>query len=287
MTKIQKVYDAADGSATPGRVFTSSIGVEQLIPAGNKLDFLMLGWKGAVSTAAVPIEDAVENLSAFTLYVGSSTRINMSLRQLCALMLAYYGQLPFIWENTDGTGNDFIGGVKIPVYAPVEASKPHTIACDRKAVSNIGTETLAIDAYYDTGEKSDGPVHAVKIDHTTAGSAGVEQIDPRIAPVGKLKKLILQQENPFADGNIDVSVQRMWIKANGERIAHINSLASHYKWAGRSVGVLDPMDDLMNVFTIVDLGPDGIDAKGQELTLEIDVQDISNNITIIPVVEIV
>ena len=289
MTKVQKVYDAADGSATPGRVFTASIGLEMVpvAPGAARLDHLLLGMKGQIATTAIAIETFAATLSEYTLYVGGNTRIKMSMRQLIALMLAYYHDLPFLWENTDATGNNFIGGVKVPVYAPVEAGTPFTHSADWVTQTNQTAETLAIDAYYDTGAEGVLPIHAINVDHTTAAGAGVEQLDAGIPPVGKLRYLILEQVNELADGKIDISIQRAWIKSRTQgRVAHLNMLASHCKWMGRSVGVLDPMDDLLKDFNIIDLGPAGIDAKADELRLELDVQDVSDAVSITPVMEL-
>lgn len=283
--RVSKVYDGTDPGATPGRVFTANVGQEEIIPSGAFLDSLSLGLKGAISTGAVAIEDFAGVLSEYTLRVGPETRILMNLRQLCALMLFHSGQLPFIWENTDNTGNDFIGGVRIPIQAPVEDGKPITHAATRTAVTNVATETLAINAYWDEAAGDKKPIHAVAIAHTTAGSAGYETLGFRIAPVGKLIGLIFQQVNIFADANIDISIQRVRILADGKSHSEFNALSDGYGWAGRSVGILDPMDDLMSVFTIFDLRGSGIDAAAQELTLQLDVQDVSDAITLIPVLE--
>ena len=284
--KVTKIYDGTDPGGTPGRVFTASIGQEEIIQEDKFLDSLLMGMKGAVATAAVTIENFAALLSEYTLRVGPETRILANMRQLCALMKLYYGELPFIWENTDATGNDFIGGVKVPVQAPATADKPITHAATRTAATNIATETLGIYGYWDGEARGKKPIHAVRINHTTAGSTGYEALNQRIAPVGVLAGLIFQSATVFADGVIAVSIQRALLFANGQRHSQFNFLSDHYGWSGRSVGVLDPMDDLMNVFNLIDLrGQGGIDAKGQELTLSLDVEDASDAIVIIPVIE--
>jgi hypothetical protein len=207
------------------------------------------------------------------------------MRQLCALMKAFYDDLPMIWENTDATGNNFIGGVRVPIHAPVDAAKPVTHAAGYTTQSNASVETLAITGYFDEDAKGKKPIHAVSISHTTAGSAGYEVMGFRLAPVGSLRYLIIQNLNEFADGNIDVSVQRVRILVNGQLYGQFNALADATRWSGRSVGVLDPMDDLLREFDIFDLGESGLDCKGQEVVLMLDVQDASDAITILPVIE--
>lgn len=283
--RVSKIYDGSDPGAAPGKDFTSSIDQETIVPAGNFLDHLRMGVKGAVSSAAVAIETFAGVLSEYSLKVGPETRLQMNLRQLCALMLFFYHDLPMIWENTDGTGNDFIGGVKIPVQVPVEEGKPITHSATRTAVTNIGTETISLDGVWLDSAGGKKPIHAVKIDYTLAGATGYDTPSFRIAPVGKLIGIIIQQEHPFADGDVDISVERVRILADGKYHTQFNALANAIKWMGRSVGVLDPMDDLMKVFTILDLRPEGLDAKGHELTLQLDVEDVSDTISIIPVLE--
>ncbi len=280
-----KVYDGSDPGGTPGRVFTASIGQETIVPEGAFLDHVSLGLKGAVASAAVVIETFAGVLAEYSLRVGAETRIQANMRQLCALMALYYKDLPMIWENTDATGNDFIGNVQVPIQAPVDAAKPITHAATYATQTNIATETLAITAYWDAEAGDRKPIHAVSIGHTTAGSAGYEVMGFRLAPVGKLVGLIIQNLNEFADGNIDVSVQRVRILVNGQNFGQLNALADATRWVGRSVGVLDPMDDLLREFDCYDLGKSGIDCKDQEVVLSLDVQDASDAITILPIIE--
>lgn len=283
--KPSKIYDGTDPGATPGRVFTASIGQETIVPEGKFLDHLCLGLKGAVSIGAVVIETFAGLLSEYTLRVGAETRIIANMRQLCALMKAYYDDLPFIWENTDVTGNDFIGGVRVPIQAPMDTAKPVNHAATRTAQTNISVETLAITGYFDEDAKGKLPIHAVSIGLTTAGAAGYDVLGFRLAPVGKLRYLIIENTNKFADGNIDVSVQRVRILVNGQLFGQFNALADSIKNNGKTVGVIDPMDDLMTGMDIFDLGESGIDCKGQEVVLALDVQDVSDAITILPVIE--
>jgi len=284
--KEVKIWDGTDPGGTPGKVFTGSLGSEEIIQEDKFLDSLMMGVKGAVSTAAVAIETFVGVLSEYTLRVGPETRLLMNLRQLCALMKLYYGELPFIWENTDNTGADFVGGIKIPVQTPAEVSKPISHAATRTAVTNIGTETLAVYGRWDSEARGKKPIHAVKIDHTLAASAGYETMGWQIVPVGKLIGLIIQQTTVLADGSIVGSIERLQILMNGQRHSEFNLLADNYKWGGRSVGILDPMDDLMKPFLLLDLRDiDGIDAKGHELVLMFDVETASDALAVIPVME--
>jgi len=287
MIKVTKVWDAADGSATPGRVFTASIAQEFVPNGGDELSYFKMGVKGAVSTSAVVIETFAGLVAPFTLRFGGDNRLVLNLDELCALMAFYYHEIPAVGENTDGTGNDFIGGLKIPVYLKAEAGKQFLVQADRTAQTNIGTETVDLYGYWDAGEPNRKPVHAVRIAHTTSGSAGLETLGSQIVPEGNLIGLIISEPNGFADGNIDTSVQRVKILANGKKVAEFNDLGDV-----TPTEVLDyvaplPIADLLRPFRRLDLRDAGIDAKGQVLTLQLDVQDVSDACVIIPVLETV
>jgi hypothetical protein len=245
-----------------------------------------MGVKGAVSTAAVTIESFGGLVAPFTLRFGSENRIVLNLDELCALMAFYYKEVPAIGENTDATGADFIGGLKIPVYQKADASKQFLVQADRTAVTNIATETLALSGYWDTGETGRKAIHAVRIAHTTSGSAGLETFGSRIVPAGKLVGIIVKVPNGFADGNIDTSIQRLKILANGAQIAEFNDLADHTPVDELDYVTPSPLSDLLRQFRFYDLRPMGLDAKAQELVLQLDVQDVSDAVVIIPVIEI-
>ena len=284
--KVSKVWDGTDPGATPGRVFTGSIGQETITQMGKELSFLKIGLKGAVSTAAVTVEAFVAVLSEYTLRVGVNERIVMDGQDLCALMSFFYNEKPRIGENTDATGNDFVGNIKVPIYAPVDNATPVTHSATRTAVTNIATETLSVSAYWDAGEAGRKPIHAVKISHTTAASAGIETLGFRIAPVGKLIGLIIKQASDFADGNIDVSVQRVRLLEDGQLHSQFNALGD-----GRTTATIDyvtpsPMAGILAPYLTIDLRPSGIDAKAKEITIQIDVQDVSDAIAIIPIMEV-
>jgi hypothetical protein len=284
--KAAKIMDGTDPGATPGRVFTASIPQETIIPEGGFLHYIKMGLKGAVSSAAVAVEAFAPVLSEYSFRVGPENRIVMNGQDLAALSAFYFKEQPVIGENTDNTGTDFLGNVKIPIFAKADPTKPFTHAATRTAVTNIGTETLAMTGYWDETDGGRKPIHAVKVPYTTAGSAGYDTVTSQIAPVGKLIGLLIKQVAGFDDGNIDVSVQRVRILANGQLHSQFNVLADAGFPAEIDLVTPSPMADLLRLYTCLDLRDSGIDAKGQALTVQLDVQDTSDAISIIPVLEI-
>ncbi len=284
--KRTKIWDAADGSAVPGRAFTASIAQEAVPNDGAQLDFLTMGVKGAISTAAVAIETFAGLIAPFTLRFGADNRIVLNLDELVALMWFYYGDRPDIGENTDNTGNNFIGGLKIPVYQKSDASKQFLVQADRTAQTNVATETVSLTGSWDSDKSARKAIHAVRVAHTTAGSAGLETLGFRIVPQGNLIGLILKVPNGFADGNVDTSIQRVKLLANGSKVADLNDLGDVVPGPDVDYVTPSPIGDLLRQFRIYDFRDSGFDAKGQELTLQLDVQDVSDAVVVIPVLEI-
>lgn len=285
MTRVSKVYDGTDPGATPGRVFTASIGQETIIPEGNELSYLKMGIRITNSTAPVVLEDVASLLSEYVLRVGAETRLLLDGRDLAALMVFFFKELPVFGENTDNTGSGLLGGIKVPVYAKVDNAKPFTHTATRTAVTNATVETLGITAYFDTEEAGRKPIHAVKITHTTAASAGYQTLSFRIAPVGKLIGLLIRQPNGFDDTNIDVSVQRVRILVNGQLHSQFNALTDFSTMAPIDFVTPTPLADLLRPYIPCDLRNGGIDTAGQEVTMQLDVQDVSDACAIIPVIE--
>ena len=284
--KISKVWDAADGSPTPGRVFAASIAQEVVPGLGQRLDYMKLGVKGAVSSAAVAIETFAGLISPFTLRKGAENRIVLALDELCALSVAIFGHRIAIGENTDNTGNDFLGDIRIPVFDDVDSANQFLVQADRVAVTNIGTETVSLSAYFDTGMTEMKPIHAVRIPHTTVGTAGMEQFGPKIPAVGTLKKIIVKVPNGFADGNIDTSIQRLKVFDETQVVAEFNDLGDAVTLGDLDYVTPTPYADLMKQFRVFDLGPAGLDATKGTLSLAFDVQDVSDACVIIPVLEL-
>lgn len=286
MAKSYKVWDAADGSATPGRVFTASIAQEVIPALGERLDYLKLGVKGAVSTAAVAIETFAGLIAPFTLRKGAQNRIVLNLDELVALSAHTFGNLPAIGENTDNTGNNFLGDVRIPVFDSFESERQFLVQADRVAQTNVGTETVALTAYADGGFENRKPIHAVRIAATTAGAAGIEQFQPKIPAIGTLKSMMFKVPNGFADGNIDVSLQRIKLYKGTQLIGEFNDLADAESLCPVDYVTPTPHADLLRQFRVFKLGENGVDTKGGDVSLAWDVQDVSDNIVVIPIIEI-
>lgn len=284
--KIYKVWDAADGSAAPGRVFTASIAQEVIPALGARLDYLKLGIKGAVSTAAVVIETFAKVVQPFTLRKGAQNRIVLMGDELCALSAHIFGTLPAIGENTDNTGNDFIGDIRIPVFDDFEPARQFLAQADRVAQTNIATETITLTAYSDTGFDDRKPIHCVRLAATTSGSAGMEQFGPKMPSVGTLKSIIVKVPTGFADGVTATSIERLKVYKGSQLVAEFNDLADAETLCPLDYVTPLPIADLLRQFRVFKLGNSGISTLDGDISLAWDNQATSSAVVIMPVIEV-
>lgn len=285
--RAMKIQDGTDPGATLGRVFTASIGQETIVAEDNFLDHVRIGINGAIATAAVVIETFAGLLSEYSLRVGPEFRLLGNLADFVALMAFYYHRQPTIGENTDATGNDFIGGVMLPVQAPADAAKPFTHASTRTAQTNVATEVLAETGHWAPEAGGKKPVHAVVITFTSAATAGYQTLDFRVAPVGRLIGIIIAgpAAGGLTDGNVDISVQRVRVLVNGIVRSQFNALADPSYPQMIDYVTPNPAADLIRPYQMYDLRPEGIDTREAVVTLQIDVQDVSDALRLMPVLE--
>lgn len=284
--KITKIWDAADASAVPGRAFTASLPQEPVPTLGTRLDFMKLALKGAISTAGVAIETFAQVLQPFTFRKGGATRLVLMGDELAALSTFIFGNRVAIGEATAGSGNDFIGDIRIPVFDAADAANQFLVQADRVAQTNVATETIGLTGYFDTGMTERKPIHAVRIPMTTSAVAGMQIVGSRIPAVGNLLGMIVKVPNGFSSGNIDTSIQRLKIYDDTQLIAEFNDLTDAETLGDVDYYTPTPYGDLMRQFRVFRFGETGIDASKGTLSYAFDVQDPSDNVVVIPVLEI-
>jgi|SRR3990167_321966 len=285
--RIYKHWDGPDPGATPGRVFTSSIGQELLVSGGAFLSHLMLGLRGTIATTAIPIEEFIDTISEYDVWVGSELRIKLDGNDLCALSAYYAGVVPLVLENTDATGSLIVGGIKLPINAPADNAKPMSHAATKVTQTNVVVETLSVTGYWIDNAGDRKPVHAVVITLTSAGATGTDVFNFRLPPVGKLVKLIMAMPaaSDFTDTNIDVAFQRVKLVRDGETVAELNTLGDHQQKLVTNLLTQLPTDDLLSRYKHFNFSDEGFNLKEGVWTITIDNQDASDALRIIPVIE--
>src|SRR3990167_1480623 len=286
--RINRIWDSALPSATPGRAFTASIGQETVTPQDKFLDHLCIGFTQDIDTGAVVIESGIDIIALLTLRFGAETRIQMDGNDLVALSAFYYGQKPFIHENTDATGTNLVGGIKIPVQQAADINKPFTLAADVAVLANSDTETLGVDGYWLSKDYGLKPVHAVVTALTSAGAAGRDQFNFRLTPVGTMVGLIVAMPaaSDFGEANVDTSFNRVEVIRDGEVVGSLNTLSSSLHAEESEALTKLPIGDLLHRYKRFDFRPEGFNLKDGIYNLAIDNQDVSDALRIIPVIEV-
>lgn len=286
--RINRIWDAALPSATLGRAFTASIGQETVVAQDTFLDHLMIGLSGDIDTGAVVIEAFVDSLALFTLRFGAETRLQLDGNDLVALSAFYYNRLPSIHENTDATGTDIIGGIKIPVQQAADAAKPFSMNADLLDQANLDTETIAVDGYWFKQDYGRKPIHAVVTALTSAAATGRDQFNFRVTPVGTMIGLIaaMPAASDMGEANLSLSFNRVEIIKDGEVLGSLNTLASSEHEEESEFLTKLPVGDLLHRYKRFDFRPEGFDLKEGVYNLAIDNQDASDALRFIPVIEV-
>lgn len=283
--KTRKIWDGTVPSADNGLDFDASIGAEPIISKGPFLDRLHLGLFGDVSTAAVVIETFANELSEYILEIDGETRIKMDAQDLCALMVAFYGRAPSIQENTDGTGHDFLQDIEIPIQAPHGKDVTISHAATNEGQTNITNTEINLYGEWHENAGDKKPIIAVKINLTTAASAGWDLRDLRIAAQGNLRGILIRQANPYSDANSDISVQRVTLLEDGVVHSEFHALSCMSLKIPLLYTDDDPLTSLLKNYSFIDLSDEPIDGTAKELKLQLDVQDVSDTVDIIPIIE--
>lgn len=277
--------DGADPGANLGRAFTASITETSIPVKGEYMDHMLMGVRGAVSTAAVAIETFVGLVTPFTFKVGQETRIQLRLRDIIALQAWYYGDTPLMWENTDNTGQDFILGIKIPIQETMNKEQTYTWSATRVAQTNIASEELALQAVYNSNPKAKKPIVAVELPYTTAAATGYTQLGVQIPPLGKIIGLMVFNTTFPTDSASAFSVQRVQILEDGSATSKLLGSTSGYINASPSDGTLSPINDLLSPYQVWNFRDDPIDAVGKAVTFAVDVQATSSATRFIAIME--
>lgn len=277
--------DGADPGANLGRAFTASITETSIPIKGEYMDHMLMGIRGAVTTAAVAIETFAGVLTPFTFKVGQETRIQLRLRDLIAVMAWYYGDTPIMWENTDNTGQDFVLGVKIPIQETMNREQTYTWSATRVAVTNIGSEELALQAVYNSNPKQKKPVVAVELPYTTGGATGYTQLGVQVPPLGKIIGLIVFNTTIPTDSASAFSVQRIQILEDGAATSKLLGATSGLLGSSPSDATLSPINDLLSPYQAWDFRDDPLDAVGKAVTFAVDVQATTSATRFIAVIE--
>lgn len=279
------VFQGADPGGNLGGAFTASLSERELVAKAAYLHEFLIGLKHDNATAANTAEDSLNILQPFIFKVGQETRIQLRGRDLVALQAFMYGEMPLIFEADAATDDFKVLGIRIPIWEAIQQNVNYSWAATRVALTNASGEVLELAARWSDKKLRDRPIYAVEQPFTTAAATGRTNLNIQLPKLGNLIGIILFNTNAPTNTADASSVQRLQLYLNGVRGPQYN--VGTRGWVpGFSYNEQDsPPFDILQPYSFVDLREDPIDAKGQNIEVEVDVEDASDAVRLIPIIE--
>lgn len=279
------VLQGADPGATLGTVFTASISERELVPKSKYLHEFLIALKHDNATAANVAEDSLNILNPFVFKVGQETRIQLRGRDLVALQAFWYHEFPLMFEADAATDDFKILGIRVPIYEQIQQNVAYSFGATRVALTNASGEVLELAARWSEKALKPKPIYAVEQPFTTAAATGRTNLGIQLPKLGNLVGLIMFNTAAPTNTADASSVQRVQLYLDGVRGPQYN-VGTRGLIPGFSAGEQGtPPHDVLANYSFVDLREDPIDVKGQNVEIEVDVQDASDAVRIIPIIE--
>lgn len=277
------VLQGADPGANLGSDFSASLAERELVPKDAYLHEFMIGLKHDNATSANTAENSLNILNPFTFKVGQETRIQLRGRDLIALQAFMYHEVPLIYEADAATDDFKVRGIRVPVYETIDAGVSYSWSATRVALSNASGELLELAARWNDSAIVDRPIYAVEQPFTSAGATGRTNLNIQLPKLGEVIGFILFNTTAPTNTADTATVQRLQLYLNGQRGPQYN-VGTRGLIPGMNVGAQDgPIFDILESYSFVDLRDAPIDAVGQNVEVEVDVQATSEAVRLIPV----
>jgi len=279
------VYQGADPGGNLGGAFTGSLAERELVAKGSYLHEFTIGLKVDTATAAVTMPTFLDLLQPFVFKVGQETRIQLRGQDLLALNMFMYGSVPLFW-SADATNDDAkILGLKVPVWEKIDNNTNYSWGATRVAQTNVSGEVLELAARWSDKTLQPRPIIAVEQPFTTAAATGRTNLNIQLPKVGNLIGMILFNTAAPTNTADASSVQRLQLIINGNRSSQFNVGTSGFVKGFNQENQALLAQDVYNKYMFVDFREDPIDSKANNIELEVDVQDASDAVRLIPIFE--
>lgn len=277
------ILQGADPGANLGASFTASIAERELVVKGKYLDSFTIGLKADTSTAPVDMGTFLDLINPFVFKAGQETRIQLRGRDLVALNMFLFGSVP-LYFAADTTSDDAkIAGIKVPVYENIDGNMTYSFSITRVGQTNVSGEVLELAARWSDKTLSEGPLVAVEQPFTTAGATGRTNLNIILPKVGNLIGLILWSNTMPTNTADTAGVQRLQLYLNGIRHSQYNVNTTGFIKGFAQENQAALMQEVYANYRFIDLREDPIDAKANEINVEVDVESTSDAARLIPV----
>ena len=278
------VYQGTDPGGNLGGAFTASLAERELVVKGKYLHELTIGLKGDTATAAVLMTTFLDILNPFIFKVGQETRIQLRGRDLLALNMFLYGSVPLFW-SADAINDDAkILGLKIPIFETIKSELSYSWGATRVAQTNVSGEVLELAARWSDKVLNPAPIFAIEQPFTTAAAAGRTNLGIQLPKLGDLIGMILFNTNAPTNVADASSVQRIQLYLDGVRSSQFNVGTQGFVKGFNQENQALLMQDVFANYSFIDLREDPIDVKGKNVEIEVDVEDASDAVRLIPII---
>lgn len=279
------VFQGADPGGNLGGAFTASLAERELVTKGGYLHELTLGMKADTATAAVTLPTFLDTLNPFVFKVGQETRIQLRGRDILALNMFLYGSVPLFWSADSVSDDAKILGLKIPIWEKIDPNKSYSWGATRVGQTNVSGEVLELAARWSEKILNPNPIYAVEQPFTTAAATGRTNLNIQIPKLGNLIGLILFNTNAPTNTVDASSVQRIQLYLNGVRSSQFNVGTQGWVKGFNQENQALLMQDVFSNYMFIDLRDDPIDTKSNNVEIEVDVEDASDAVRLIPIIE--
>ena len=278
------VLGGANPGNTLGQSFAANINATQLTPKGKYLDYLLIGLKGAVSTAPVTIATALSAISQFTFKAGQETRIQLNGRDLLALMAAFYKQMPFAWQNTDNTGSTFVLGIKVPIQEVIDSNVAYTYSFNYTAQTNFASAVLTMTAVYKDSDGGKKPIIAVPVAYTTPGATGSTSVNARVTNLGKMAGLLIFNTTAPSDAGDIYDIQRVQVVENGKQTSLLDTASPDPLHAIAGYADSSRFGVALQPYAYWEFNDEPLNVKDGYVEFIVDVETVSEATRLIPII---
>lgn len=279
------VYQGADPGGNLGGAFTASISERELTTKAAYLHEFLIGLKCDTATAAVTMPTFLDLLQPFIFKAGQETRIQLRGRDLVALNIFLYGSVPLFWAADTTSDDAKIMGLKVPIWEQIDRQKTYSWSATRVAQTNCSGEVLELAARWSDKTLNPKPIYAVEQPFTTAGATGRTNLNIQLPKLGNLIGLILFNGQAPTNTADAAAVQRVQFYLNGIRSSQFNVGTRGFATGFNQDNQALLMQDVYNAYSFIDLREDPIDAKGQNIEIEVDVEATSTAARLIPIIQ--
>lgn len=279
------IYQGADPGANIGGAFTASLNERELVPKAGYLHELIIGLGCATSTAAVTMPTFLDMLNPFVFKAGAETRIQLRGRDLLALNAFLYGATPQFWAANATSDNAALMGLRVPIYEKIDPNVTYAWSATRAAQTNVSAETFELASRWNDSPLNPSPIYAIEQPLTTAAATGRTQLNIQIPSLGKLVGLLVFNNVDVSNTSNTAGIQRLQLYKNGNRFSQYNrgtrGAIPNFNQDNQEL----LMQDVYKQYMFIDLRESPIDAKGNQIGVEVDVESASASARLIPIIQ--